>query len=462
MCAIFGIVPHADASACTVLGLHAQQHRGQEAAGILSFDFDRDTFNLKRYGGLVSDRLNSAKVIDTLKGSAAIGHTRYSTAGGSAKCNAQPLYAELSCGRVGIVHNGNFTNARFLRRKLEAEGAIFTTTSDTEVVLHLMARSKAVSVQERLMDALSKLEGAWSLLLLTEDGMYAVRDPKGIRPLVEGSFEGSIVFASETVAFDIIGATYTRDIFPGEVAFVGHDRIRASEGAYGEHRSCLFEYVYFSRPDSIMSHPLHDECAASSVRRKLGQELALEQPCEADLVVPVLGSGLFAALGYAERSGISFEPALIRNHYVGRTFIEPEEGIRNFGVRLKHNANRLVIKGNRVVLIDDSLVRGTTSGKIVRMVREAGASEVHVRISCPPTRFSCFYGIDTPEQEKLLASRHSLFEMARIIGADTLGYLSLDGMYRAVLGKPKSESPIGFCDACWTGEYQTPLTDLLH
>jgi amidophosphoribosyltransferase len=453
-CGVFGVFGHPGAGALTILGLHALQHRGQEAAGIVTYDHGQ--FIAERHPGLVGDIFgkNSAHA-ENLKGSFAIGHNRYSTAGGSAVRNIQPLFADLTGGGIAIAHNGNLTNARALRAALVQAGAIFQSTSDTEVIIHLTARSALQPVVDKLVDALKQVEGAYSLVALTAKKLIGVRDPWGVRPLVLGNLEGSAIFASETCALDIIGADYVRDVAPGEVVVVTKDGIE-SYFPFGKQKSrfCIFEYIYFARPDSSV-----EGRNVYEARKRIGQELAKEAPSAADLIVPVPDSGLPAALGYAQASGIPFELGIIRNHYVGRTFIEPTDGIRHFSVRRKHNPNRAILSGKRVVLIDDSIVRGTTSKKIVQMVRDAGASEVHFRVASPPTKHSCFYGVDTPNEHALLAHEMSIDEMARFIGADSLAFLSMDGLYRAV-GEPgrNPESP-SFCDACFSGDYPIRLTD---
>lgn len=452
-CAVFAIYGTADAAAHTALGLHALQHRGQEAAGIVTFDGRQ--FHAHRATGLVGDIFGSERVIASLPGHAAVGHTRYSTTGASMLRNVQPLYAELSFGGLALAHNGNLTNARFLRRLLVDEGAIFQSTTDTEVIVHLAARSRARDPVARLVDALRQVEGAWSLVALFPDAVVGARDPFGVRPLVLGRLGEAWIFASETCALDIVGAAFVRDVEPGELVVVDRDGPRSLRPFLRRHpRFCVFEYVYFARPDSRV-----EGRGVYEVRKRIGMELAREAPADADIVVPVPDSGVPAAIGYAQESGLPFELGIIRNHYVGRTFIEPSERIRHLGVRLKHNADRSTLAGKRVVLVDDSIVRGTTSTKIVAMVRAAGAREVHMRIAAPPTTHSCFYGVDTPEREKLLAARHALDEIARLIGVDSLAYLSIDGLYRA-LGLPgRDPARPAFCDACFTGDYPIRLYD---
>jgi len=453
-CGVFGIFGHPGAGALTVLGLHALQHRGQEAAGIVTYDHGQ--FIAERHPGLVGDIFGkNSSHAESLKGSFAIGHNRYSTAGGSLVRNIQPLFADLTGGGIAIAHNGNLTNARALRAKLVADGAIFQSTSDTEVIIHLTARSGCGPVVEKLVDGLKQVEGAYSLVALTSKKLIGVRDPWGVRPLVLGNLEGAPILASETCALDIIGADYVRDIAPGEVVVFTKDGVESYHPFQKQKpRFCIFEYIYFARPDSnVEGRNVYE------ARKRIGQELAKESPVSADLIIPVPDSGVPAALGFANASGIPFELGIIRNHYVGRTFIEPTDGIRHFSVRRKHNPNRAVLNGKRVVLIDDSIVRGTTSKKIVQMVRDAGASEVHFRVASPPTRHSCFYGVDTPNEHALLAHEMSVEEMARFIGADSLAFLSMDGLYRAV-GEPRRdpEAP-SFCDACFSGDYPIRLTD---
>ncbi len=452
-CAVFAIYGHPEAAAHAALGLHALQHRGQEAAGIVTFDGRQ--FHAHRATGLVGDIFGNPRVIAALPGHAAIGHTRYSTTGASMLRNVQPLYAEMGFGGLAIAHNGNLTNARMLRRWLVEEGAIFQSTTDTEVIVHLVARSRLRGPVERLVDALRIVEGAFSLVALFDDAVVAARDPWGVRPLVLGRLGEAWIVASETCAFDIIGAECVRDVEPGEVVVVDREGVRSLHPFLPRPpRFCIFEYVYFARPDSIV-----EGRGVYEVRKRIGMELAREAPAEADLVVPVPDSGVPAAIGYAQQSGLPFELGIIRNHYVGRTFIEPSDHIRHLGVRLKHNADRRTLGGRRVVLVDDSIVRGTTSTKIVAMVRAAGAREVHMRIASPPTTHSCFYGVDTPEREKLLAARYDLEAMARIVGVDSLAFLSIDGLYRAV-GEPRRDpARPRFCDACFTGDYPIRLRD---
>ncbi|WP_152045782.1 amidophosphoribosyltransferase [Aureimonas psammosilenae] len=453
-CGVFGMFGREDASRFVALGLHALQHRGQEAAGIVSHDGAQ--FHIERHAGLIGDTFTSQSVLERLPGLASIGHTRYATSGGGGLRNVQPFFAELSSGGFAVAHNGNITNAMTVQRELQRRGSIFSSTSDTETILHLVATSGARHFNEKLIDALSRLEGSFSVVGLSPHSMVGVRDPLGIRPLVLGKFEGSMILASETCALDIIGADFVRDIEPGEMVVITKDGIESIFPFQKRRpRFCIFEYVYFARPDSqVEGRNVYE------IRKRIGAELARESSDEADVVVPVPDSGVPAAIGYAQEAGIPFELGIIRNHYVGRTFIQPGDAIRHMGVKLKHNANRRMIEGKRVVLVDDSIVRGTTSQKIVRMVREAGAKEVHMRIASPPTRSSCFYGVDTPETSKLLASRMSIEEMAEFIQVDSLSFISIDGLYRATDEPGRNPHAPQFCDACFTGDYPTSLTDL--
>ncbi|EAS50158.1 amidophosphoribosyltransferase [Aurantimonas manganoxydans SI85-9A1] len=452
-CGVFGIFKRTDAAALTTLGLHALQHRGQEAAGIVSFDGSQ--FHVERHAGLIGDTFTKQAVLERLPGSSAIGHTRYATTGGGGLRNVQPFFAELSAGGFAVAHNGNITNAMTVQRELQRRGSIFSSTSDTETILHLVATSAARLFVEKLVDALTRLEGAFSLVGLSSKKMVGVRDPLGIRPLVLGDLEGSPILASETCALDIIGADFVRDIEPGEMVVISDDGIESIFPFQARRaRFCIFEYVYFARPDSTV-----EGRNVYEIRKKIGGELARESHPEADLVVPVPDSGVPAAIGYAQESNLPFELGIIRNHYVGRTFIQPTDSIRHMGVKLKHNANRRMLEGKRVILVDDSIVRGTTSQKIVQMVREAGATEVHMRIASPPTRASCFYGVDTPEKAKLLASRMTVEEMADFIKVDSLAFLSIDGLYRATDEPSRNKMAPQFCDACFTGDYPTSLTD---
>ncbi len=452
-CGIFGIFGHPEASALTALGLHALQHRGQEAAGIVSFDGNH--FYTHRALGLVGDNFNSADVIGKLKGHVSIGHNRYSTTGETLLRNVQPLFGDFSFGGLGVAHNGNLTNAMTLRKQLIDIGCLFQSTSDTEVIIHLIALSKHASVEDRLYDALTRVEGAYSLVVISDEMLIGVRDPLGVRPLVMGMLGDSYILASETCALDIVGAKYVRDIEPGEIVIITAEGVRSVRPfAKVPKRFCVFEYVYFSRPDSISEgHNVYE------TRKRIGAWLARETKVDADVVVPVPDSGIPGAIGYAAESGIPFELGIIRNHYVGRTFIEPSDQVRHLGVKLKHNGNRAILAGKRVILVDDSIVRGTTSKKIVSMVREAGATEVHMRIASPPTTHSCFYGVDTPTRDQLLAANHDVASMAKIIGVDSLAFISLDGMYQAVAKINRDNASPQFCDACFSGDYPIPLTD---
>lgn len=452
-CGVFGVFGHADVAALTALGLHALQHRGQEAAGVVTYDGSH--FHTHRAAGHVGDSFGSEEVIKRLPGRSAVGHVRYSTTGETVLRNVQPLFAEFAFGGLAIGHNGNLTNAVVLRRRLVESGCLFQSTTDTEVIVHLIATSAGVTVHERMIDALTQVEGAYSLVALTADALIGVRDPVGVRPLVVGRLDGAHILASETCALDIIGADFVRDIEAGEMVIIdetGVHSLRPFRPA--QRRFCIFEYIYFSRPDSVV-----EGNSVYEARKRIGAELARESHVDADVVIPVPDSGVPAAIGYAAEAGISFELGIIRNHYVGRTFIEPTEQIRHLGVKLKHNANRAHIRGKRVILVDDSIVRGTTSKKIVEMVRRAGATEIHMRIASPPTTHSCFYGIDTPERKELLAASNDVAAMARLIGVDSLAFLSIDGLYRA-MGEPgrNNERP-QFCDACFTGDYPIALTD---
>jgi len=453
-CGVFGIFGNPDSAELTALGLHALQHRGQEAAGIVSSDGQR--FNAERRLGLVGDHFTKHNVIDRLKGASAIGHVRYSTAGGTVLRNVQPLFAELAGGGFAVCHNGHLTNAMTLRSRLIRDGAICQSTSDTEVILHLVARSTRPRFIEKFIDALRQIEGAYSLVALTQKKLIGARDPLGIRPLVIGDLNGAPILASETCALDIIGAKFVREVENGEIVVITKDGIE-SHHPFPKRtpRPCVFEYIYFARPDSVVGGR-----SVYEVRKRLGAELASESPAEADVVVPVPASGTPAAIGYSQVAGIPYEMGIIRNHYVGRTFIEPTQQIRQLGVKLKHNANCDVIKGKRICLIDDSIVRGTTSVKIVQMLYEAGAREVHMRIASPPITHPDFYGIDTPDQVKLLAANHDLDSMRDYIGVNSLQFLSVDGLYRALGHEARDAANPQFTDHCFTGEYPTALTDL--
>lgn len=454
-CGIFGVHGADGASAIVALGLHALQHRGQEAAGITSYD--GNDFHSHRAMGHVAGNFDRDDVIRALAGDIACGHVRYATAGETALRNVQPLYAELSSGGFAVAHNGNISNAMTLRRELVRRGSIFQSTSDTEVIIHLVATSNYRTLFDRFIDALKRVEGAYSLICMTREGMIACRDPLGIRPLVMGRLGEAIIFASETVALDVVGADYIRSVDPGELIVVTAGGEMRSHRPFGEHhaRPCIFEHVYFSRPDSIV-----DGTSIYSVRKAIGAQLAIENPADVDLVIPVPDSGVPAAIGYSQESGIPFELGIIRSHYVGRTFIQPGDKVRHLGVKLKHNANRALIEGKRIVLIDDSIVRGTTSLKIVQMMRDAGAKEVHMRIASPPTRHSCFYGVDTPERAKLLAHKLDIEGMRDFIHADSLAFVSIDGLYKALGEKQRADIRPQYCDACFTGDYPTRLTDL--
>ena len=452
-CGVFGIFGHPHAAAIVALGLHALQHRGQEAAGIVAFDGQR--FHSERRQGLVGDTFSSAAVIDRLPGQTAIGHVRYSTTGETALRNVQPLFAELEAGGLAVAHNGNLTNGLTLRRELIRGGAICQSTTDTEVVLLLAARSRRPKIVDRFVEALAEIEGAYALVALTNKKLIGARDPLGIRPLVLGELDGCPILCSETCALDIIGARFIRDIENGEVVVIDAAGVKSFFPLPRQPaRPCIFEYVYFARPDSIVhGRSVYD------ARKAMGEELAREAPADADVVVPVPDSGVPAAIGYARGCGLPFELGIIRNHYVGRTFIQPTQSIRELGVRMKHNPNRAVVAGKRVVLIDDSIVRGTTSVKIVRMMREAGAREVHFRISSPPIAYPDFYGIDTPERDKLLAARMDLEAMRAFMGADSLAFLSVAGIYRAMGFAERNPRQPQFTDHCFTGDYPTRLTD---
>ncbi len=452
-CGVFGVAGADTASAIVALGLHALQHRGQEAAGITSFD--GEDFRSHRAMGHVAGNFDRDEIIRALPGEMAIGHVRYSTAGGAGLRNVQPLFAELSSGGFAIAHNGNISNAGKLRRELVRRGSIFQSTSDTETIIHLVATSNYRTLIDRFIDALKQVEGAYSLICMTAEGMIACRDPLGIRPLVMGKLGDTVIFASESVALDVVGAEFVRQIDPGEIVIVQNGETRSIRPFPAQRpRPCIFEHVYFSRPDSIV-----DGQSVYSVRKAIGAQLAIESPVDADLVIPVPDSGTPAAIGYAQESGIPFELGIIRSHYVGRTFIQPSDKVRHLGVKLKHNANRALIAGKRIILVDDSIVRGTTSLKIVQMMREAGAAEVHMRIASPPTRHSCFYGVDTPERQKLLAAKMDIEGMTDYIQADSLAFLSIDGLHKALGEAGRDNNAPRHCDACFTGDYPTTLTD---
>lgn len=454
-CGVFGIIGTKDAAPLTALGLHALQHRGQEAAGIASYDGKR--FHTERHLGLVSDKFSDAETLGRLAGDSAIGHTRYSTQGATVLRNVQPLYADLHAGGISIAHNGNLTNSRSLKAELIRHGCIFQSTSDSELFLQLTARSHQLSMADKLIEALKQVEGAYALTVLTPEGLIGARDPVGIRPLILGKLKGAPILASETCALDIIGAKFVRDIKPGEVVICKADGTVESRQVFPEPahaRSCIFELIYFAKPNSIV-----DGESVYDLRKNLGERLAKEAPCEADLVSPIPDSGVPAAIGYAQKTKLPYEMALIRSHFIGRTFIEPEQKIREAGVARKHSPNRGLIKGKRIVLIDDSIVRGTTSRKIADMLRSAGAKEVHLRVACPPIQHPDFYGINTPSYEELLAVERSVEEMRELIGVDSLAFLSLDGLYKAFRKGKRDDDAPAFTDHCFTGDYPTRLID---
>jgi amidophosphoribosyltransferase len=446
-CGVFGVCDSEDAANLAYLGLYALQHRGQESAGIASLD-DHGNIHVEREMGYVADVFDESR-LSRVPGKTAIGHVRYSTAGASLLINAQPIVFATGRGPLALAHNGNLVNAREIRTALEESGALFTTTSDSEVILHLVARSKATNLAGAIAEALLEVRGAYSIVILSREGIFAARDPNGVRPLSLGTREGSPVVASETCAFDLIGARYERDVEPGEIVKLSREGVSSHRFAFPLSTPCVFEHVYFARPDSMV---FGRSVAAS--RQGFGRRLAREHPAEADVVVPVPDSGMYAALGYAEESGIPFALGLVRNHYVGRTFIEPKQAIRHFGVKVKLNPVREIVEGKRIVLVDDSIVRGTTSRKIVRMLREAGAREVHVRVSSPPTMNSCHYGIDTPTRGELIAANQSVEEIQKYIEADSLGYLSVEGML-AAFGRPQQAT----CTACFTGIYPVEIEE---
>ncbi|MEG9861410.1 MAG: amidophosphoribosyltransferase [Parvularculales bacterium] len=453
-CGVFGVFNHPDAAALSVLGLHALQHRGQEAAGIVSFDGTH--FNSEKRPGLVGDHFSDARTISRLPGRSAVGHVRYSTIGGSVARNIQPLFADLVGGGCACAHNGHFTNAVTLRNELVHSGAIFQSTCDTETFLHLLARSPIAGIAHRIVDSLRQIEGAFAMVMLTTKKLVGARDPLGIRPLVLGQLEDAYILASETCALDIIGAHFVRDIEPGEIVIISEQGIQSLRPFPPmKPRPCVFEYIYFARPDSIVGGR-----SVYEHRQAMGRELARESHnTNTDVVIPVPDSGVPAAIGYASEANMPFELGIIRNHYVGRTFIQPTQQIRQQSVKLKHNTNRTAIRGRRVILIDDSIVRGTTSIKIVQMLYEAGAREIHFRVACPPIAHPDYYGIDTPEEEQLLAAQHNLESMKRHIGVDSLSFLSVDGLYRAMGYSGRDPVSPQFTDHCFTGDYPTPLTD---
>ncbi len=453
-CGVFGVLGHPDSAQLTVLGLHALQHRGQEAVGIVTFDGTK--FQSEKRLGLVGDNFTKQPIIERLSGISAIGHVRYSTRGETILRNVQPLYADLDTGGFSVGHNGNLTNTLLLREKLVSSGAIFQSTSDTEVILHLVAKSKKIKFIDKFIDALGYLEGAYSLVALTNKKLIGARDPLGIRPLVLGKLDKSYILASETCALDIIGAEFVREVENGEVIVITDDGIESHYPFPKQSpRPCIFEYIYFAMPHSVIGGK-----SVYEIRKQLGYELSKEDNVKAEIVVPVPDSGVPAALGYSEGSQINFDYGLIRNHYVGRTFIEPTQNIRQFGVRLKHSANVQMVKNKSVILLDDSLVRGTTSVKIVRMLFESGAKEVHLRIASPPIKYSDYYGIDTPEKDSLLAAKHNIDEMRDYIGCTSLKFLSIEGLYRALGYSERNSEMPQFTDHCFTGDYPTKLSDI--
>jgi len=452
-CGVFGVFGHPDAAALTALGLHALQHRGQESAGIVSFDGEH--FNNEPYLGLVGDHFTKASVIDRLPGHSALGHVRYSTTGNTSLKNIQPLFADLMGGGIACAHNGNLTNGIELRNNLIKKGAIFQSTTDTEALLHLIAQSSKITIVKKVIDALYELEGAYSIGLLTNKKLIAIKDPLGIRPLVLGELNGAKIIASETCALDIIGAKYIRDIENGEVVVIDKKGIKSYKPFPKiKARPCVFEYIYFARPDSIMGGKNIYEC-----RKNMGKQLSRELKTIADIVIPVPDSGVPAALGFAEEAKIPYNLGIIRNHYVGRTFIEPTQTIRQLGIKLKHNTNKILIHNKKVVLIDDSIVRGTTAIKIVEMMRNAGATEVHMRISSPPIKYPDFYGIDTPTISELIASSKSVEEIRELLKLDSLHFLSLDGLYKSMGHKSRDKNNPQYTDHCFTGDYPTKLVD---
>ena len=454
-CGVFGISNFDDASALTALGLHALQHRGQEGCGIVSYD-GKKYFSEKRYG-LVGDNFNNEKVLKNLPGKFAIGHNRYSTTGGTTLRNIQPFFADTHAGGIGVAHNGNLTNALSIRKKLVKDGAIFYTTSDTEVIIQLIAKSKRVSTEEKITDAIFQIQGGYSLVMLAQNKLIGVRDPLGIRPLVIGKLKNSFVLASETCALDIIGARFLREVENGEIVVIENDQLRSIKPFPAKKsRPCVFEYIYFSRPDSILNGKTTYE-----FRKKFGEQLACEDNIDADLVVPVPDSGNAAAIGYSQKTKINFDLGLIRNHYVGRTFIEPAQKIRSLGVKLKLNANKSSIKDKKIILIDDSLVRGTTSHKIVKMLFDAGAKEIHVRIASPEIKFPDFYGVDMPTKEELLAANKSIDEICDYIGANSLKFLSIDGLYKAMGYEKRNNTYPQLTDHYFTGDYPVEIIDEL-
>ncbi len=454
-CGVFGISNSKDASALTALGLHALQHRGQEGCGIVTFDGEK-YYSEKRFG-LVGDNFNKEKVLNNLKGNFAIGHNRYSTTGNNILRNIQPFFADTNAGGIGVAHNGNLTNSISLRNKLVEEGAIFYTTSDTETIVQLIAKSKRPKTIDKVIDAIFQIQGGYALVMLTQNSLIGVRDPYGIRPLVIGKLGNSYVLASETCAFDIIGAKFLREVENGEIVLIENNELKSIKPFPAKKvRPCVFEYIYFSRPDSLISGK-----TAYEHRKNIGKELAKENDTDADIVVPVPDSGNAAAIGFAQELKMNFEHGLIRNHYVGRTFIEPSQKIRSLGVKLKLNANQTTIKNKKIILIDDSLVRGTTSYKIVKMLYDAGAKEVHVKIACPEIRYPDFYGVDTPTKKELLAANKTNDEICEYIGAKSLRFLSIDGLYRAIGFEKRNETYPQLTDHYFTGDYPVKLVDEL-
>jgi len=454
-CGVFGISNSNDAAALTALGLHALQHRGQEGCGIVSFD-GKKYYSEKRFG-LVGDNFNKEKVLRSLPGNYAVGHNRYSTTGDNTLRNIQPFFADTNAGGIGVAHNGNLTNSITLRNKLVQDGAIFHTTSDTETIVQLIAKSKRNQTIDKVIDAIFQIQGGYALVMLTQNTLIGVRDPHGIRPLVIGKIKNSYVFASETCALDIIGAKYIRDVENGEVVYVEGDELKSIKPFPARKvRPCVFEYIYFARPDSLLNGK-----SAYEHRKKFGIELAKENKVDADIVVPVPDSGNAAALGFSQHLGINFELGLIRNHYVGRTFIEPSQKIRSLGVKLKLNANKSTIKNKKIILIDDSLVRGTTSHKIVKMLYDSGAKEVHVKIACPEIRYPDFYGVDTPTKKELLAANKTNDEICEYIGAKSLDFLSIEGMYKAMGFEKRDKTYPQLTDHYFTGEYPVKPIDEL-
>jgi len=453
-CGVFGIYNHKDAAALTALGLHALQHRGQEACGINTFD-GKNFYSVKRRG-LVGDNFTSEKIIKQLPGNAAIGHNRYSTTGLPIIRNIQPFFADLHLGGISIAHNGNLTNAIQIREQMVKDGAIFQTTSDTETVVQLIAKSRRAKILDKIIDAIFQVQGGYAMVMLSNKKLIGIRDPYGIRPLVLGKLGDSYIFASETCALDIIGAEFIREIENGEIVIINKDGVESIKPFPKQNaRPCIFEYIYFSRPDSIVGGK-----GVYDYRKNLGRQLAIESPTDADLISAVPDSGNPAAIGYSEQSKIQFDMGIIRNHYVGRTFIEPTQQIRQLGVKLKHNPNKAAIKNKKLILVDDSIVRGTTSKKIVSMLYDAGAKEVHMKISSPPIKYPDYYGIDTPNVSELLAANNSIEEMRKIIGVKTLAFLSIDGVYKALGHEKRDNKNPQFTDHCFTGDYPVKPTDL--